>query len=134
MIKFLWLLIALTFLMSVFNWYQEQYFYGFFFTNLGAVSGAIISTAAYWVSSRQRRLPTLAFGISAAITTGLSFGLYLYYAINGKAENSSESAAQMHTLLTPAALTAIAIFSLLLSIAISITNKHVKNRIAKNRH
>lgn len=134
MIKFLWLLIALTFLMSVFNWYEEQHFYGFFFTNLGAVSGAIISTTAYWLSSCQQRLRSLAFGIGATITTGLSFGLYLYYATNGKAENSSESAAQMHTLLAPAVLTAIAIFLLLLSIAISIIQKYVKNRIAKNCH
>ena len=109
MSKFLVLVILLTFILSIFNWYEEGHFHGFFFSCFGAVFGAIISLGCFHLVSTKSQLPNLPFAVSTVLMCFFSLIAYSYYAINGQAENSSQSAAQMHVIVVPILLTAISL-------------------------
>lgn len=125
MTKVLLIAIVLTFLLSVFNWYEEGYYQGFVFSNFGAVLGAVLSTVAYSFISKRKWLPKLPFAIAASVTTGISLSAYIFYALNGQAENSSESAGQVHVILVPMLLTAVGIALLLAALLVAWLQKVV---------
>ena len=129
MSKLLTLVIVLTFILSIFNWYEEGHFQGFFFSCFGAVFGAIISLVCFHLVSTKSQLPSLPFAISTLLVCVLSFIAYSYYAINGQAENSSQSAAHMHVILVPLLLTAISISFTGLAFLLSLLLKYAgRNR------
>lgn len=119
MIKFLSVIIVITFLLSVFNWYEEGDYQGFIFANVGAVFGASLATTAYYIICKINWLPHLPFAIAASVTTGITSIAYLYYALNGQAENSAASAAHMHVILVPILLTAIGVFLLVIAFLVA---------------
>jgi hypothetical protein len=101
MIRVLWSIIIVTFLLSIFNWYEEGYFIGLLFTNLAAVFSGVISTLLFMLSIRRQWACRKTFKIVALLSVLFGFAGYLFYAINGQAENSSTSAAQMHVIVFP---------------------------------
>ena len=109
MSKYLALVIVLTCVLSIFNWYEEGHFQGFFISCFGSVFGALVSLVCFHLVSTKSQLPSLPFAISTIIVCFLSLITYSYYAINGQAENSSQSAAHMHVILVPLLLAAISL-------------------------
>ena len=127
-VKFQGLLLALfiTFILSVFNWYQEGHFQGFFLSCFGAIFGASSAVLIYWFVSSKRLLPTLPFRVAALLAVLFSLIVYGYYAFNGPAENSSSSAAQMHIVIAPFLTTLISFLLLSLAMVVAMVQKLVR--------
>ena len=73
-------------------------------------------------------MPDLPFAIAASLTTGITAIAYLYYALNGPAENSARSAAHMHVILVPVILTAIGIFLLCMAFLVAWVSKYMSQK------
>ncbi|WP_445357318.1 hypothetical protein ACJJIC_15035 [Microbulbifer sp. ANSA002] len=125
MIKYLWILIAFTFLLSAYNWYEEGYFsfLGFCVANLGAVATPILATLILQGVSKFSGLPDLPFKFSAVLSVVLSLVAYAYYALNGRAENSGTSAAQMHVIVVPIVLLSFTLLTSLMALVTSVVFK-----------
>ena len=130
--RYLWAIIPFTFFLSAYNWYDEGNFsfWGFFVANLGAVAAPILATMTLQGVSKFSGLPNLPFKFAAVISVGLSLVAYAYYALNGRAENSGTSAAQMHVILAPVVLLSFTLAVSLIALVVSVTLKLVEGRNA----
>ncbi|WP_444945493.1 hypothetical protein ACJJIP_15170 [Microbulbifer sp. VTAC004] len=104
--KYLWVLIAFIFLLSIYNWYEEGYFsfWGFCVANLGAVAAPILANLILQGVSKFSSFPQLPFKLVAIFSVALSMVAYTYYTLNGRAENSDTSATQIHVIVAPIVL------------------------------
>lgn len=133
MIKYLWALMACTFLLSVYNWYVEGYFSfgGFCISNIGAVAAPILATLTLQSVSKFYGLSYyLPFKLVAVLSVSLSLVAYAYYALSGRAENSGTSAAQMHVILVPVVLLSLTLAALLAAFLASVILKLVERKDA----
>jgi hypothetical protein len=128
--KVLWVLITLTFALSVYNWYEGGYFIGFAITNFGAIAAASLAASISYGVSRTQALPASPFKVVAIFSAALSLIAYTFYAFNGRAENSDTSAAQMHVVIAPILLFAVTIFALFLALVASLVFKLWRRRNA----
>ena len=132
---FLGLAIPATFLSALFNYYEEGYFFGihsFLVATVGAIFGSLLSSSVYLLSTKKESLPSLPLAVAAVIVTSVSLLLYVYYALNGKAENSAESAAQVHVLVAPIFLAVFSLATSILAISLSVFWRFiVQQRIPK---
>jgi len=117
------ILIVFTFSLSVYNWYDEGHLIGFAFTNFGAIAASTLTTVISYGVSRSQVIPVIPFKVAAIFSVVLSLAVYSFYALNGRAENSSTSAGQMHVVIVPIFLFAITIATLLIATITSVTIK-----------
>jgi hypothetical protein len=103
--KILFLLIGITLFLSIFNWYEEGedlYTFGYFLAvNFAAIfSGSLSSCIAYYADKKNSiyKIPLL---IAAYISSTFGLIVYIFYALNGQAENSSTSSAHTHVIFFP---------------------------------
>ena len=128
MIKYFWVTIIAIFLLSTYNWYEEGHGNGFILSNIGAIFGSALSTVIYMLEYRSERTPVFPVLISTSSVVILSFIIYLYYALNGKAGNGANSAAHMHIILMPIFLTIYSIIVSFIALFVSYLVRTVKNR------
>ncbi len=101
-VRILFVLNGLTLLFAAYNSYEEKLpsltFY--FATVVAAVAAGSISSIIFIAISRRDKKINPFFAIVAYLSTLLGTVVYLYYALNGKAD-SLHSAAHMHVIVFP---------------------------------
>lgn len=98
--------------------------------NLGAVAAPMLATLILQGVSKFSGLSYLPFKFVAFLSVGLSLVAYAYYALNGRAENSSTSAAQMHVILAPVVLLSFTLAASLVALVASVILRLVERKHA----
>ena len=95
--KILWVMVAITFLMALYNWYDEGHFQ-LFQTNFLAITGSSLAIIVSTKSSKKCPRLRVLYTIAAYFLVALGLLVYTVYALNGPAD-SLHSAAHMHIII-----------------------------------
>jgi len=109
--KILWSLVAVTFLLALYNWYDEGHFVMFQTNFLAILAGSIAIVVSTKSSKKTPRIAVL-YTIAAYLLVIFGLVAYTFYAFNGPAENSSESAGHMHIIMFPILHITLTVFTL----------------------
>jgi len=103
-------MVAITFLMALYNWYDEGHFQ-LFQTNFLAITGSSLAIIVSTKSSKKCPRLRVLYTIAAYFLVALGLLVYTVYALNGPAD-SLHSAAHMHIIIFPMIHITLTIFSL----------------------